>query len=163
MVGELDGIPDEVDEDLLEFSPVSADDRLVHQHVGTELDPFGSGQWFQLFDQFAEQVSQIEGLENQIRPAALNAGEVQEIIDKIQQVLRTFANISDRLLLLIGHRAVHVVEEQFGVTDDRMNGRAKFVAAVREKFSFEPVHIFQLANLLRRHFLGIVFSCSHER
>ena len=120
------------------------------------------GEGFQLINQFADEVAQIKRLEDQIGAAAFDAGKVEEIVDETQQVLRAFADITDRLFLFVGHRAVNTVEEQFGVTDDGVDRRAKFVAAVGKKLGFEPVHIFQMANLLMRHCLGFVLYRIHE-
>ncbi len=103
--GELDGIAEQVDQDLAQPARVAP-----HQtwQVGRDLD--GKGQTFgrrARGDQGAHPVdrgSQIELDLVQLQPAGLHPGQVQDIVDDRQQRLAGLVHRLDIALLLVAER-----------------------------------------------------------
>lgn len=103
-MGELDRVADEVDEDLLHPHRVAQDrSRYVRIDLGYEFDTLLAcrrGQ--ELYGLFAG-VPGVEGMFLQSQVVRLDLGEVEDVVDSVEELFATAADRLDELLLLRGH------------------------------------------------------------
>ena len=134
--GELHRVAEEVDEDLLEANRVAAQvGGHVGGHPGDDLQVLGlravGEQLGAALDGFAEvEVRRFEG-----ELAGLNLGEVEDVVDDVEQGVGTGENGLGELALLRGEVGV---QEKFDHAHDAVHRGADFVAHGGEELGFEP-------------------------
>ena len=129
--GELDGVADKVDQRLMQLSRASA--QPVGR-IGAKTKPqrqaLGGGQMPEQHAQPQQAVVEVEGLDLDGKTALLDLGQVQDLIDQVEQAVR---GRSDRA----GHVALFRVQPRLGQqlahADDRVQRGAQLVAHRREE------------------------------
>ena len=58
------------------------------------------------------------------------------------------------IALLLRHRAKHILFQAFRKTQNRVEGRAQFMAHDRQKITFCPIRLFSIAGRLQSRFLA---------
>src|SRR4029079_10907979 len=85
-------------------------------------------------------------------------GKVEDVVDESEKVLPIFFHAEQNGPNLVGYFAVHIILDEFGVAEDRVQRRSKLVADVGEKLRFVTVGNLELLalrfNLLKQ--AGIV-------
>ena len=136
----LDGIVDEIDHDLPQ-SRVVAHDPSGHilMDVAGQLQALLVGADSERFHRVAEAFPQVELLAIQHELLGLDLGEVEDIVQHAEQ---GFARIADRRqkLALLGRELG--LEDQFGHADHGVQGRANFMAHVRQETALGPTGRF---------------------
>ena len=130
-MGELDGIADEIDEDLLEAVKVADDvrrDRLVD--VLVEFDPLFGSRITEHGHRLLEEVFEIHGDLLKVHLRGLQLGEVEDVIDEMQERLPAGPDHPDELALFdIKPR----VQQQRRGSDDAVHRRANLMAHAGEE------------------------------
>ena len=135
--GELDGVADEVDQDLAQ-PPGVADD--VGGHLGIDHPPQGEllrgrpGQ--EHAHDVADAVVHVEGNAFDLDLPRLDFREVEHVVDDREQGVGGALDGGGELPLLGGERRI---EQEVGHADDAVHRRADLVAHVREKFALGAV------------------------
>ena len=141
--GELDGIGEQVEQDLLQFPLVgrqadlglrrdlqrqldAALDRLLPQHA------HGAFQGF----------PQREAAQVELHLARLHLGEVQDVVDQGEQVPAAGKDVVDVFLLLFVDDAEHLVLQHLGEADHRIERGAQLVAHVGQEVGLDQVGLF---------------------
>ena len=132
-LGELDGVADEVEENLAQAARIAAQAAgHVRQDGARELDALALRPLRQHVERPLDCLHQIkvERLEGEL--AGLDLGEIQNVVDDRQQIVRAVEHGLGELALL---RLQRCVEEQAGHADDGVHRRANLVAHVGEELA----------------------------
>ena len=132
-LGELERVPDEVDEDL-------PDALAVEHHLGrrarvvpSEADPLLRGERAVLRDDGLDELPRVERLGVDGELPGLDLRQVQDLVDQPEQVLPAPLDPSERGLLLGVERTVHAREERIGEPEDGGHRRPQLVADVGQE------------------------------
>ena len=89
MFGELDRVADQVHKDLTQSSGVAHDrHRHIRADVAHQLNAFGMRPNGKCFERLAHRASQVEWDSFYQKLAGLNFGEIQNVIDHLEQGVR---------------------------------------------------------------------------
>ena len=138
LVRELDGVADQVDEDLLEAHRIGLD-PLRYGGLGgeLELEELLVRLPAQELLHAREHLRQRARLPGDPHLARLQLGQVQDVVDQAQEVVGAATDVADPRLLLL---AIDIgPAQQLGVADDRVHRRAELVAHVGEELALVPV------------------------
>ena len=86
-----------------------------------------------------EQIPWDEGVRFQLHPSGLDLGQVQDVVDEVQQVPRAGEDVRDVLALFGREGPEELVLEDLREPDDGGHGGAQFVAHVGEELGLGPV------------------------
>ena len=134
LLGELQGVGDEVAQDLRNLALVGVQHRpsppaprrpATRRVVGQQRPQHAA--------QGAEQGRRLELLRPEDHFAGLDLGQVEQVVDQLRQVLGRLADEVDLLLLLGRQVAVDAVQQDAGQRQDRVERRAELVAHVGEE------------------------------
>ena len=136
-VGELDGVADQVEQDLPQPAGV-ADQGVGHVrlHVADQLQPLLVGPHGQGPQGVADRRPQREVGRVQLQLAGLDLGEVEQVVDDAEQVVGRGLDRLEALPLVLGQRRV---EGQLGHAEDGVHGGADLVADVGQELVLGPV------------------------
>ncbi len=131
MLGELDGIVEEVDQDLAQTGHIAGDSlgRARFDQVG-QVQPFLRGFGGQQFQGALHALAQVKRLAFQLHLAGLDFGKVQDVVDDGQQGIGAVADSLGEFSLL---RSQAGVQQQAGHADHAVHRRANLVAHVSQK------------------------------
>ena len=157
-VGELDGVADQVEQDLPQPAGV-ADQGVGHLrlHVVDQLQPFPVGPHGQGPQGVADRRPQGEVGHVQLELAGLDLGEVEQVVDHAEQVVGGRLDRLEVLPLVLGQGRV---EGQLGHAEDGVHGGADLVADVGQELVLGPVRRLRRASACFRHPLT---SIGHNR
>jgi hypothetical protein len=79
--------------------------------------------------------------------AGLDLGQVEDVVDQLEQVLAGAVRLRERLVLLRRERAVDALAHERRVAEDHVDRRAQLVAHVGEELALEPRRLLQLEAL----------------
>ena len=150
-VRELDGVADEVEEDLLEPVFVGVHERQSSRHVIDQLDQLAAQERPRHDEHQVDELVQVDGTPPQLEGAVLHLGIIEDVVDKAGKTKTAAADHRQVVFHLRGHRPGSAVDERFGHADDTHQGRLQLVRCVREELVLQPVG---LAQVLDRHLLG---------
>ena len=143
---ELDGIVDEIDHDLPQAMVVAHDPSgHVLMDMAGQFQPLLVGADGERFHRVAQAFPEVELLALQHELFGLDLGEVEDIVDHAEQGLARIADGREELALLGRELAL---EDQFGHADHGVQGRANFMAHVRQEGALGPIGRF--GRLFRR-------------
>ena len=131
--GVLDGVAQQVDEDLAEALGIRPDARAVAAGV-RQVDPALVGQWHDLADGVRDGRSQVHGHEVHPQVVELHPRQVHEVLDQVEEMAPGPADRGRQHL-----RAIRVpdgggrVGHQLGGDQDRVQGRPQLVRHVGEE------------------------------
>ena len=169
---ELDGVVNQVDQNLNEFLPVC--DHSVRSFLRSGNGQLQSlacrlGQEHRL--QVFQQLLQAEVRFLKVQPSRLNLGNLQHIIDQVQQM---FAAFDDGLQILpVPLRQAGLSQHHFGETENRVHRSSDFMRHIGHKSALEPVrllgcflgllqdnqHLFVVRDILHHPDGADYFSC----
>src|SRR5271157_1834760 len=131
--GELDGVADEVEDDLAEPGRIAHDGfGNLRSDLANHLEVLLMGAQRDAPDGFVESVPQIEFDGVEFDPAGLDLGEIEDVVDDGEQRIGRGAGGLDALPLLLVELGV---ERQFRHSQDAVHGSPDFVAHVGEKLA----------------------------
>jgi hypothetical protein len=135
--GELDGVADEVAEDLADAAVVAVDEGgQAGGDLGVDGEAGFSGAGAEEGADLVQAVAQGEGGVLDLDLAGFDLGEIEDVADEGFERLAAAGNHIHEGALLGGERGV---AEQFGEADDAVDGRADFVADDGQKFALGAV------------------------
>ena len=135
LMGELDGIADQVGEDLLEPHGVAAQaQRGVTVDDAHQLQALVMGAGGEHGQSVIDQVAQVEREVFQNQLAGLDLGEVQDLVDDRQQVVGGFLDGRQVFLLAAAHLGAL---QQTAEAEDAIQRGAQLVAHVGEEFGLD--------------------------
>ncbi len=79
--------------------------------------------------------------------ARFHFGQIQQIVDEFEQILRGFADVIDLLLLFSGERSIGAVAQQASERKNRIERRAELVAHVGEELRLQLVGAPEVVGL----------------
>src|SRR5208283_2000692 len=141
---ELHGVGEQVDQNLLETTLIRDEfaDGTIHRERDGNL--FLQGR---LLDQAMRGLAHllyIDRSELELDLAALDLGDVEDIVDQGEQVSAAVLEIKDRAMLPGVQRTIHLLVEALGNPQDAVERRAQLVTHVRQEFVLEPGGASQL-------------------
>ena len=131
---ELDGVGEQVDEDLLNRALVGEDVAAFARHRHGERDALAVGGDLHEAQRLAGDVLQIERLLAEIELAGLDLRHVENAVDEFEQMAARFVDQAG--IFQIARRTdgpEHLVRHHFGEADDGVQGRAQLVAHIGEE------------------------------
>ena len=124
---ELDGIRDQVDQDLPQPLLVGINHERQHgRPLEDEIDALGGRLQAEHADQLIEEFAQADLVAGQIKPACLDLGDVQDAVDQPRQMVGAAPDHA-HLVAWFGVQG-RVLLQQLRVAGDRVERRAQFVA-----------------------------------
>ena len=148
LVGELDGVADEVEQHLREAALVAMADGQIWGHVDRQgellsgcerLDRSKDG-----LDHVLERV--VRKIERQL--TGLDFGQVEHVIDQAEEMLAVGLQAVEHLAHLVRRLSVDVIENKLGVAQDGVERRPQLVAHVGEELRLVLAGDFELTALL---------------
>ena len=135
--GELDGVADQVVEDLPQPQGVAEQGAgQFRRERRAQAQALVLGRQGEQFQYVAEQFGQVERVLFQFQPAGLDLGRVEDVVEQAQQGLRGRPHLFQVLVLA---RRQFGVQHQMGQPEDGVHRRADLVAHVRQKIALGPV------------------------
>src|SRR6476620_4157971 len=131
--GELDGVREQVDDDLLDLALVGHPfaQRVVHFQSEAQVVPAGA--LAHQCQRVLEQLSEIEARQLQFHAAGLNLRQVEDVVDQCQQMVPGRVYVAQIIELFGVQLAEHFVDQYLGETDDRIKWRAQLMRHVGEE------------------------------
>ena len=131
--GELDAVAEQVEQHLAQAVGVAdgADGDVVGDLDGHR-QALGGGFGGHQLDRIAHNFAHVEGGFLKVEAAGVQAGEIQDVVDKLEQVLAGIEDDADIVALGFGQR--HVLQ-QAGDADDAVHRGADLVAHHRQEFA----------------------------
>ena len=133
-LGELDGIGDEIQHDLLERARIAGHDGQILGRAGHEIDAVFPRLQRQQVAAIEQCRARRERLRRNLEIAGFHLGHVEDAVDHRQQML---AGIVDQLGIFLAARRIQhqrvFLNDHFGEADDGVERRAQFVAHGGEK------------------------------
>ncbi len=134
MLGELDGVAQQVEQDLHQA-------LFVREHGGrhraaedmAELDALVLGAEPAEVDDPLDERGEVELVRDQLHLASLDLGQIEDVIDQAQEVLAGGADHLDALPAALGE-LLHALED-LGITEDAVEGRSELVAHAGEEIA----------------------------
>ena len=142
--GELDGVPDEVRHDALELASVDIDRRDVAVRPEDERKPLVLGHLAERGDRVPEARPEVGPLQVEGHPTGLDPGEIEHLIDQIQQFQGAPVCRFEQVVLAGQDRPGVPEIKALDRSDDRGQRRPDLVADVREELRLEGVELLQL-------------------
>ena len=134
MLGELDGIADQVDEDLAQVARIAMQmERRLRCDVCGQHQTFSLSLGFHHRGRAVDQAMQVEILGGADDPPGFDARDVEHVVDQFQQGVGRCTDDLGKFLLFLVELGVR---QQVGDTDDAIQGRAELVAHVGEEMRF---------------------------
>jgi len=135
--GELDGVADEVEENLAEAGGVADEDiGDVGGDVAEQLKVFLVGAESEGFEGEVETLADVEGAEVEFDAASLDLREVEDVVDDDEEGVGGDLDGLEVLALLEGEVGL---EGEFGHAEDAVHGGADLVAHVGEELALGAV------------------------
>ena len=144
---ELEGVGDEVVDDLLGLAHVQAQVADARRALHVEPHARGGGALAQHRHRAGREQLRIGAFEFEDDLARLDLRQVEDVVDEGQQVLAAAVDVFHVLLLLGAQRPGEAVFHDLGETDDRVERRAQLVAHVGEELALHAVGPLQLGVL----------------
>ena len=134
-LGELERVPDEVDEHLLHARRVGVNGSDRIGNVRTQRNGAVAGLPLELRECLADQRIEHDGRQIERHPPRLDLGQVQDVVDQPEEVqpVRRYAVAVGQLLLR--HRVLPVLVQHVGESDDRIERRPQLVAHARQEIA----------------------------
>ena len=128
---ELDGVAHHVGEDLADPSRVPLVPVLLHPVSGADkLQPLLLGAESERDGEVFHQGAEVKVEQLQVELARLNLGEIQDVVDDLEQGLGATFNGPGSPLLFVVQRTV---QQQIGHADDAIHRRTDLVAHVSQE------------------------------
>lgn len=131
--GELDGVGKEVGEDLLEAEGISENEKGRGVGGNLELDAFFLGCVTEETDAGIDDVQDGTGLDLDTNNAGFEAGELEDVVDELEQVTAAILNLGDAVEMGFSDGLAGGVAEDFREGQDAGERGAEFVTDVGEE------------------------------
>src|SRR3989442_4821654 len=141
---ELDGVAQQVQEDLLELWAVRKDAADIRGDTGAQLELLVLGQGADTLDALRNQRLDLDLAAVELRLPRLELGDIQEVVDEHQQVLSVLGNDVHVLALVAGQDTAVALEQQLGEAEDRVQRCAQLVAHVCQELRLVLVGALEL-------------------
>ena len=148
LLGELQRIGDEVAQDLDHLLLIGQHQRQLGRVAEQQIHRRVGEQGAQGAAQRGEDAVHAELHRLHIHLAGLHLGQVQQVVDHVQQALGRFADVLHLSLLLRVQVAVHAVHQQAGQGQDRVQRCAELMAHVGQEARLGIAHAAQLLGFL---------------
>ena len=152
LLGELQGIADEIDDDLPQADRVPLEHvGHVGRHVASQLQPLLVGAGRQGVERVAQVIAQAEGDGIEVQPPRLDLGKIKNVVDNGQQRMGRFLHQLQIFALLDAKAGF---QDEIGHADDGVHRRTDLVAHVGQEHALGAVCRFGCFLPLLHGFLG---------
>ena len=167
LAGELDGVVDQVGQDLPDAHRVAGDrHRQIVWNVTDHFESFALGRLGKQVRDILDQLAEVEVDALDLQLAGFDLGEIEDVIDDVQQMLAGLVDgIGEASLLRTQRR----VAQQLGHAQNTVHRGADFVAHRRQEFALRPAAGFrkipglaQIGGLERQVKVAILDSSQHD-
>ena len=104
-----------------------------------------SHQWLYLLRDLGHDIPECDIVEVQRHATRFDLGEIEDVVDQSEEVLRSALDAVEPFLLSRSQIAINAIQHERGVTYERVDRRPQLVRHARQKFGLEPVRFLQLA------------------
>ena len=143
LVGELDRVADEVEKSLREPTLVAARRRQAGGHDGRKRQLLFRGERLDRAVNSGHQfVDRVFG-ERQIKLARLDLRQIENVVDKAEQMLSVALHAFKRPAHSLRNFAVDAIKHQFAEAEDRIKRRPQLMAHVGQELRLVPTSILE--------------------
>ena len=100
-IGELDGVGEEVDQDLAQPQRVGLDRRQLSRQPGLDAQALLLGQRPDLVDDLADQLTEVDPFGGDLHLARLDLAQVEDLVDQAEERVAALVHLGHVLLLLL--------------------------------------------------------------
>src|SRR5712692_7480126 len=133
--GELHSIAEQVVQDLLETHTIR-----IHRQAGCtfllDIDVFCHCERTNGRQNLRQGLRNLKIFTAKFELPGLDLGQIQNVVDQLQQVMSTISHMSDKTPLLIGEWPSRSVRKKIRKTDNCLQRRPEFVAHTRKELAF---------------------------
>ena len=142
---ELGGVTQEVHNDLPNFDDVGRKAWKAGRNILNEVEVLGLHKRLDSENTVRDHRSDIFCLETKRHPARFNLGEVENIVDELQQMPAILQHLFGGHLLVLGKRLWRIWRKQDGAeSDNGVQWRTQLVRHAGQKIRFDSIRLFQL-------------------
>ena len=138
-VRELDGVREQVIEDLLQLQRIGREFDRPRGDVGPDFDPLAAREGPRDADDLVHEGPEFTGLERQFHGPRLDLREVQDVVDHAEELPPSLVDVGGELALFRRRVARDAVADRLREPHDRVQGRPEFVAHVGQELALELV------------------------
>src|SRR5215467_4370483 len=143
--GELNRVRQQIEHDLLDLRAVRRQRRELERHVLLDLELLAARQWHRRLDALVHQLVQVDLLGEHLELAGLDAREVEDPVDELQEMRAAVVDRADVGLLPLGQLAVQPVKQHLREPDDRIERRPELVRHARQELRLQPARLHELS------------------
>ena len=144
---ELDGVGDEIEQDLADRAVVADERRLGRAHVERHREGSAFGALAHEMQQLVGERPQIELLLDDLDVAGLDLRQVEEVADDVQEMLAAGVDVARIFGIARRDGAEQARHDRLGIADDGVERRPELVAHVGEEIRLGPAR--RLGRFLR--------------
>src|SRR6185437_11489559 len=133
-LGELDGIGEEIEQDLLEAPRISDDARKLVGERSAKHDARPLGERLQAVDAILDELRHLDRGEIELELTGLDLGNVEQIVEERKRIEAALMDVLDiALVAVVADRTEALLEHQLGEAEDRIQRRAHLVTDLGEE------------------------------
>src|SRR5215472_9799204 len=147
-IGELDGVADEINQDLGQAAAVTMTRWQFGGNFHLERELLVRGQRLQrAADGLGNVLNRVAG-EFEDELTGLDLGQIEHVIDESKQVFAVGLKAFEYSKHLLGRLTISAIRHQFGVAEDGVERRAQLVAHIGEELRLVLARLFKLSALV---------------
>jgi hypothetical protein len=147
LMGELQGVAQQIDEDLLHLLAIAEHHRRLGRQPGRHGQLRARNHRIELGHHFRDQLVQVELADLHRHLSRLDPGDVEDLVDDRQQVAAIRVDAGELALDVARQLAGHALQQHVGVAEDRVERRPELVRHVRQKLRLQPRRLLELDRL----------------
>src|SRR2546423_353493 len=136
VVSELDGVGQQVQQDLLHFRAVRMQRQVLRRQLDAEGELLLLDERFDLLRDLRHDVAESDIVEMERHAAGFDLRQIKNVVDEGEQVLRCTLDPIEPFLLTWRQVAIDAVQHQRRVPDERVDWRPQLVRHAGEEFRF---------------------------
>src|SRR5437773_1262052 len=141
---EFDRVRQQIEEDLLHLGAVRDEPRQLERYILLELELLAARERHRRLDALVDQLVEIELLGHHLQLPRLDAREIEDPVDELEQVGPAVVHRADVGLLALAQVAVEAVQQHLREADDRVQRRPELVRHAREELRLQPARLHEL-------------------
>src|SRR6516165_8920072 len=147
-IGELDGVADQIDQDLGQAAAVTVARRQFGGHFDFERQLLISSQRFKRAADSLRNILDAVIRQFEYKLAGLDLRQIKHVIDESEQVLAVGLKSFEYSKHLLGRLTISAIRHQFGVAEDGVERRAQLMAHIGEELRFVLARLLKLLALV---------------
>ena len=141
--GELEGVPDQVDQHLPKLAGVRLHRRQAVRRLPGQRDVLGPRLALELGQRLRHEVGHRDGRHLEFHPAGFDLGEIQDLVDQGEEVSTVGQHALQKAQFPLPQGPRLVLQQDVGEADHGIQRRAELVTHVRQELALGPIRPFR--------------------